>query len=255
MESSFSFVGGENDVSFAITEKAFLKLCVELVVLITNFEKCPLFWGLKIYHLVSFNISFEPSAVKPNLSQILVKSVIVNIQYAMHMYVAPLEASVGMIYTMAHHLEFLVVFFDINSSNRVQYRDWLEWKSSKLLQLWVKSAEQIHGTILRVFLDKSFCRLGSRESLITAREGKQLIRMVIDNRFIPAAHLCVEMICQFLRRLSVRSMVNRLLAAGYQSRHLARCPRLTLDHRWCSHVWGQTQKVRLQALDALVFSV
>ena len=150
MGSSLSCVGGENDVSFPITEKAFLKLCVELVVLIMKFEKCPLFWGLKISHLVSFNISIEPSDVKPNLSQILVKSVIVNIQYAMHMYEGPLEASV----TMAHHLEFLVVFLDINGSNRVQYREWLEWKSPKLLQLWVKSAEQIHGTILRVFLDK-----------------------------------------------------------------------------------------------------
>ena len=81
MGSSLSCVGGENDVSFAITEKAFLKLCVDLVVLIMKFEKCPLLWGLKIYHLVLFNISFEPSAVKPNMSQILVKSVIVNIQY------------------------------------------------------------------------------------------------------------------------------------------------------------------------------
>ena len=116
-------MGGENDVSFAITEKAFLKLCVELVVVIMKFEKCPLLWGLKIYPLVSFNISFEPSAVKPNLSQILVKSVIVNIKYAVHMYVGPLEASVGVIWTMAHHLECLVVFFDIKGSNRVQYRD------------------------------------------------------------------------------------------------------------------------------------
>ena len=85
-------------------------------------------------------------------------------------------------------------------------------------------------------------RLGSSRSLNTAREDKQLIQMVIDNRFIPTARLCVEMIRRFLRRLSVRSMVNRLLAAGYQSGSLARCPRLTLDHRRCRHVWGGTHR-------------
>ena len=67
--------------------------------------------------------------------------------------------------------------------------------------------------------------------------------MVIDNCFIPAAHLCVEMICPFLRRLSVWSMVNGILAAGYQYRRPARCPRLTLDQRRCRHVWVRTHRL------------
>ena len=41
----------------------------------------------------------------------------------------------------------------------VQHGDWLEWKLPKLLPLWVKSAWQIDGSILRVFLVKSFSKL------------------------------------------------------------------------------------------------
>ena len=65
---------------------------------------------------------------------------------------------------------------------------------------------------------------------------------VLDNRFNPAARLCIDMMCRFLRRLSVWSIVNRLLTAGYQSRHPARCPSLTLDQRRCHHVWGPTHR-------------
>ena len=86
-------------------------------------------------------------------------------------------------------------------------------------------------------------RLGSWRSLNTARDDKLFIQMVKDYRFIPAARLCMEMIRRFLRRLLVWSMVNRLLAAGYQFRRPARCPRLTVDHRQCRHVWGRTHRI------------
>ena len=39
----------------------------------------------------------------------------------------------------------------------LQGRDWLEWKSLKLMPLWMTSAKQIDGSILCVFLAKSFC--------------------------------------------------------------------------------------------------
>ena len=57
--------------------------------------------------------------------------------------------------------------------------------------------------------------------------------------------VCVEMIRKFRRRLSFWSIVNRLIAPGYQSRRPVMCPRLTLDHKWRHHgcdrrhrMWG-----------------
>ena len=91
-------------------------------------------------------------------------------------------------------------------------------------------------------------RCGGRRSLITAREHRQLIRMVRDNRFFLAPRLPVVRIRRFRRRLSVGSIVNRPLAAGYWSRRPARCPNLTLDHRgrrWCS---GELTESEPQAL-------
>ena len=41
----------------------------------------------------------------------------------------------------------------------------------------------------------------------------------------------------------VQSIVNRILATGYQSRSHVRCPRLTLDHRRRRRVWGRTHKM------------
>ena len=51
-------------------------------------------------------------------------------------------------------------------------------------------------------------RRGGRRSLTTTREDRQLIRMDRENRFIS------DMIRRFRRSLSVRSIVNRLLAIG-----------------------------------------
>ena len=51
-----------------------------------------------------------------------------------------------------------------------------------------------------------------RRSLITAQEDKQLIWTVTDNCFISAPRLPVEVIRRFGRKLSVRRIVNRLLA-------------------------------------------
>ena len=63
--------------------------------------------------------------------------------------------------------------------------------------------------------------------------------MVRDSRFISALHLRTEMICAFFRRLSVRSIVNRLLAASYRAMRSTGYLRLTLDHRRCRSVWGK----------------
>ena len=57
-------------------------------------------------------------------------------------------------------------------------------------------------------------RRGGRRSLTTAQD-RRLIRMARDNRFISAHRLRVDMIRRFGRRLSVRSIVNRLLVTGY----------------------------------------
>ena len=66
----------------------------------------------------------------------------------------------------------------------------------------------------------------------TPREDRQLLRMIRTNRFISAPRLWMQMIRRFGRRMSVRTIRRRLLAAGYWSRRPARCPRLTLEHRW-----------------------
>ena len=65
-------------------------------------------------------------------------------------------------------------------------------------------------------------RRGGRKSFTTNRKGRQLVRV---NGFISAPRLRVGMIFRFWKRLSVQSIVNRLLTAGYQSRRPARCPR------------------------------
>ena len=53
----------------------------------------------------------------------------------------------------------------------------------------------------------------------------------------------MQMIRQFGRRMSVRTIRRRLLAAGYWSRRPARCPRLTLDHRRRSREWERRHRV------------
>ena len=62
-------------------------------------------------------------------------------------------------------------------------------------------------------------------------EGRQLLRIFRMNRIISTPHLRMQMIRRLGRRMSVRTIWRRLLAAVYWSRHPARCPRLTLEHR------------------------
>ena len=121
---------------------------------------------------------------------------------------------------------------------RLSAEDYSQWEVARMLCRKDSSAKFCGATEMLI----SHISGGLELSLTTGREDKQLIRMVIDNRFIPAARLCVEMIRQFLRRLSVQSMVNRLLAAGYRSRRPTRCPRLTSDHRRCHRLWGRKQR-------------
>jgi len=60
---------------------------------------------------------------------------------------------------------------------------------------------------------------------------------------ISAPRLRMQMIRLFRRRMSVRTIRRRLLAAGYWSRRPARCPRLTLEHRRRRREWGRRHRV------------
>ena len=77
----------------------------------------------------------------------------------------------------------------------------------------------------------------------TPREDRQLLGMVRTNRFISAPRLRMQMIRRFGRRMSVRTIRRRLLAAGYWSRRPARCPRLTLEHRRRRRELGRRHRV------------
>ena len=70
-------------------------------------------------------------------------------------------------------------------------------------------------------------------------EHCQLLWMVRMNYFISAPRLRKQMISWFGRRMSVRTIWRRLLAAGYWSRRPARCPRLTLERRRRRREWGR----------------
>ena len=56
---------------------------------------------------------------------------------------------------------------------------------------------------------------GGSMKISTPREDRQLLRMVRTNRFISAPRLRMQMIRRFGRRMSVRIIRRRLLAAGY----------------------------------------
>jgi transposase len=84
---------------------------------------------------------------------------------------------------------------------------------------------------------------GGSMKISTPREDRQLLRMVRTNRFISAPRLRMQMIRRFRRRMSVRTIRRRLLAAGYWSRRPARCPRLTLEHRRRRREWGRRHRV------------
>ena len=77
----------------------------------------------------------------------------------------------------------------------------------------------------------------------TPREDRQLLQMVRTNRFISAPCLRMQMIRRFGRRVTVRTIRRRLLAAGYWSRHLARCPRLILEHRRRRPEWERRHRM------------
>ena len=65
----------------------------------------------------------------------------------------------------------------------------------------------------------------------TPRANRALIRIIRRNRFLSSSRIRVELIRRAVRRVSARTVQIRLVAAGYCSRCLARCPRLTHDHR------------------------
>ena len=67
--------------------------------------------------------------------------------------------------------------------------------------------------------------------------------MVRTNRFISVPRLRMLMIRRFGRRMSVRTIRRRPLVTGYWSRHPARCPRLTLEHRRRRREWGRRHRV------------
>ena len=68
---------------------------------------------------------------------------------------------------------------------------------------------------------------GGSMKISTPQEDRQLLRMVITNRFISAPRLRMQMIRRFGRRMSVQTIRRRLLATGYWSLHPARSPWLT----------------------------
>ena len=86
---------------------------------------------------------------------------------------------------------------------------------------------------------------GGSIKISAPREDRQLLRMVRTNRFISTPRLRMQMIRRFGRRMSVRTIQRRLLAAGYWSRRPARCPRLTLEHRRRRRrrEWGRRHRV------------
>ena len=84
---------------------------------------------------------------------------------------------------------------------------------------------------------------GGSMKISMPREDRQLLRMVRTNRFISAPRMRMQLIHQFGRRMSVRTIRRRLLAAGYWSRRPARCPRLTLEYRRRCREWGRRHRV------------
>ena len=75
------------------------------------------------------------------------------------------------------------------------------------------------------------------------REDRLLPQIVWMNRFISATGLRMQMICQFGRRLSVRTIRRLLLTTGYRSRRTAWCPRLPLENRRRRREWERRRRV------------
>ena len=78
------------------------------------------------------------------------------------------------------------------------------------------ASENIFGTQLRRNWSSTSVEAWKSEELITARNDRQLIRMVRDNYFVSASQLRVEMARRIRRKFSVWSIVNGfwLLAIG-----------------------------------------
>ena len=80
-------------------------------------------------------------------------------------------------------------------------------------------------------------RRGGRRSLSIDREDRQFIRMIRGQSF----HFGPSSVRgDDPPRLSVLSIINRLMAVGHQSMCSTRCPRLTWDHRRRRRVCGRT---------------
>ena len=81
---------------------------------------------------------------------------------------------------------------------------------------------------------------GGSMKISTPQEDRQLRRMLRTNRFISAPCLRMQMIRRFGRRMSVRTIRRRFLAAWYW--RPARRPRLTLEHRRRRCEWGRRHR-------------
>ena len=80
--------------------------------------------------------------------------------------------------------------------------------------------------------------LGHRRRIFTTQEDRCLLRMMhANNRFLSRPRLRAQLIGRTGRRLSVRIITRRLIAAGYHSRKPTRCHTLILVHLQCRHHW------------------
>ena len=95
---------------------------------------------------------------------------------------------------------FCIFYHSLRTSCRVIFKSkyWCVLQDCQLKA--ILSRKWLECCIAKI-LQQNFVTPPRYWSATSAREDKQLIQMVIDNRFIPAARLCVEMIRRFLRRL------------------------------------------------------
>ena len=79
---------------------------------------------------------------------------------------------------------------------------------------------------------------GHRQRSTSAREDRILMRMVLYNRFHSSPRLRVEFNRRIEHGILVHIINRRLSTAGYPSRRVARCPRLTREHRRHCRQWA-----------------
>ena len=87
-------------------------------------------------------------------------------------------------------------------------------------------------------------RSGVRRRTTTPKEDRRLVSLVRGNCFMFAPLRRMLMIRRFGWRREGRITTNRPQAVGYWSHHLARCTRLTLEHRRHHRKWGCRQNKR-----------